>query len=127
MAFANLHSVKPRVSIYLILLLLLMPACAGPGRPPRIILIYSSRRALEDFCRSEAIDPHRYRLGRDIVVFVGEHDPVTTLYMCAASEYTPQELSLLRPASCRRGMPDRSDPMFKGLRTTGMIKASQPL
>ena len=119
-------TVKPRVSIYLILLLLLIPACAGPGKPPQLILIYTSRRELEDYCRTEAIDPHRYRLGRDIVVFVGEHELVTTLYMCAASEYTPQELILFRPAYCRRGMPDRSDPIFKGLRTSGINVSGQP-
>jgi len=85
-----------------------------------MILIYTSRAELEAFCRTEAIDPHRYRLGGDIVVFVGVREPVTTLYMCPASDYTSRELSSFRPSSCRPGIPDRNDPIIKGLRTTGI-------
>ncbi|HEX4084949.1 MAG TPA: hypothetical protein VHY22_08570 [Chthoniobacteraceae bacterium] len=110
---------KTRVAIYL-LLLLLIPACASPRKTPRLILIYTSRRALEDFCHTQAIDPHRYRLGGDIVVFVGDHEPVTTLYMCPASEYTRQELDSFRPANCRPGMPGRNDPILKNLPASGL-------
>jgi len=107
--------VRLRVSISLFLLLVLMTGCAITGQTPRMLVIYSTRAALEGFCRGEAITPRRYRLGRDLVVFVGVHEPVTTLYLCPSSAYTHGELSSFRPANCRPGMPDRSDPMFKGL------------
>jgi hypothetical protein len=43
----------------------------------------------------------------------------------ASRANTRQELSSFRPASCRPGMPDRSDPMRKGLRTSGLHGSGQ--
>ena len=116
-----------RLLLYLIALSAL--AIAGHADEPRRYvgeglgetLIFSSRTALEDDYRTEKIDPHRYRLGTDIVVFVGNRSsghPVC-LYMCAAEEFTAQELKSFRPSTSRKDLPPRHHPMFDRLEVTG--------
>jgi hypothetical protein len=83
--------------------------------------MFTARRVLDDYYRKEAIDPSRYRLGSDIVVFVGDRSAgkPTTLYMCAAEEFSKKELDAMPPSTRRKDLPVRNDPMFDGLQVTG--------
>ena len=113
---------KTRLSICLILLLSFIRAYSGSDNSSQFTtLVFTSRNALEDDYRTEAIDPHRYRLGDDIVVFVGDRSEgkSCTLYMCAADEFTSQELKSFPPSTRRKDLPARNDPMFNRLQVSG--------
>jgi hypothetical protein len=111
-----------RFSIFLALLLVLASTCTRAGEAANFTtLIFTSREALEDYYRKQAIDPHRYRIGSDIVVFIGDRSAgkPTTLYMCAAEEFTKQELKSFLPSTRRKDLPARNDPIFDRLQVTG--------
>jgi hypothetical protein len=90
------------------------------GKGPGDTLVFTSRNALEDFYRTDSIDPHRYRLGNDIVVFIGGRglNP-KCLYMCPAEEFTKAELKSFLPSTQRKDLPPRNHPMFDRLQVTG--------
>ena len=84
-------------------------------------LIFTARRSLKDDYKKQAIDPHRYRLGTDIVVFIGDRSEhrARTLYMCAAEEFSQKELKSFPSSTRRKDLPPRDDPMFANLQVTG--------
>ena len=91
------------------------------GEGPGDTLVFTGRDALEEDYRLRAIDPHRYRLGNDIVVFIGDRgvDHPNCLYMCPAEEFTKEELKSFPPSTARKDLPPRNHPMFDRLQVTG--------
>ena len=77
--------------------------------------IYTSRQAWDCSFMTNADDHRAYRLGNDLVVFIETNRVSRTLWMSAATDFSPDELKRLAHSSQRSDIPHRDDKIFDSL------------
>jgi hypothetical protein len=112
------------LSLAFILLLVTSPNSSGTlliGENLGDQFIYTSRKAWEKDYKKEALDKNIYRLGKDLVVFVGRKSSgkPDLLEMTPAKNFTQKELLRFKSASLRKDIPPRNHDFFKNLNENG--------
>jgi hypothetical protein len=80
-------------------------------------MVFTSRESWEADLRKESVDGTAYRLGTDIVLFVGSlaGGRPDMLEMTPASGFSQPELQRMRSSTERRDIPTRDDSMLDAL------------